>query len=295
MSRMQQYFAYLILIGFVVGVSGCAATGGKVPVKEGWRQTLTSEITYTVKPGDTLYSIAWSNGLDYRDVAKLNNISSSYQIKSGQKLRLLPPAKKSKKSAPIAAAGVSSTPAAKTIQNQDVHATAAPAPVCAPCAPPTDDLNANSTSPDTSSVAPPPVPPLKTKILAVATVANSGINWAWPARGCVVNNYCGTSFNKGIDIAGKPCSPVVAAAAGKVVYAGDGLRGYGELVIIKHNDVFLSAYAHNQRLLVVDGQSVKVGQVIALMGNTEARRVMVHFEIRKAGKPVNPLNYLPKR
>lgn len=275
------YFTYLILISVVVVISGCAATAGKVAVKEGWRQTLTSEITYTVKPGDTLYSIAWSNGLDYRDVAKLNNISSSYQIKSGQKLRLLPADKKTKKGAAKVCAPI-------------------PAPICAtpcenapaPCKPLTDDMNADNSEPT------PPITtalPLKTKILAVATVANSGINWAWPARGCVINNYCDTGLNKGIDIAGKPCSPVIAAAAGKVVYAGDGLRGYGELVIIKHNDVFLSAYAHNQRLLVVDGQLVKVGQVIALMGNTEARRVMLHFEIRKAGKPVNPLNYLPKR
>ena len=124
----------------------------------------------------------------------------------------------------------------------------------------------------------------------------AAVRWQWPAHGKVIKTYSnkGNASNKGIDIAGKRGQSVNAAAAGKVVYCGNGLRGYGRLVIIKHNTAYLSAYAHNDKLLVKEGQMVKAGQKIAQMGSSDARRVQLHFEIRKQGKPVNPLRYLPK-
>lgn len=118
------------------------------------------------------------------------------------------------------------------------------------------------------------------------------IRWIWPAKGRIVAHYSPTVGQKGIDIAGVAGEPVYAATSGKVAYAGNGLRGYGNLIILKHNDEFLSAYAHNQKLLVQDGQEVKAGQMIATMGNTESKRVLLHFEIREAGKSVNPLIYV---
>jgi lipoprotein NlpD len=274
----------VFLITFAMLLVACAATTPKkAHIREGWRQPITSATDYTVKSGDTLYSIAWSCGLDYRDVAKLNNLPASYQIKVGQILHLVPP-NKSKKNKNV---NVSKIVAAQLDASATTDQTTAG--------------NSASTSSDNTDVesvpsaAPVAAPKLTTKVYSVSTVTNSGITWAWPARGHVIHNYAACGFNKGIDITGKMGSPILAAASGKIVYAGNGLRGYGELVIIKHNDLFLSAYAHNQRLCVQDGQIVKIGQVIAYMGNTEARRVMMHFEIRKAGKPVDPLSYLPQQ
>ena len=130
----------------------------------------------------------------------------------------------------------------------------------------------------------------------VQPVPRSAQGWAWPANGMLIGKFSSNgSLNKGIDIAGELGQPVLAAADGAVVYAGSGLRGYGELVIIKHSDAYVSAYGHNRRLLVREGQQVKVGQHIAEMGSTGADRVKLHFEIRRQGKPVDPLQYLPRR
>jgi lipoprotein NlpD len=126
------------------------------------------------------------------------------------------------------------------------------------------------------------------------TTVNGGIEWLWPTQGRVLGGFDDASNSKGLDIAGKAGQPIYAAAAGKVVYSGNGLRGYGNLVIIKHNASYLSAYAHNQKILVQEGQSVTRGQKIALMGNSDADQVKLHFEIRLMGKPVDPLKYLPE-
>ena len=130
----------------------------------------------------------------------------------------------------------------------------------------------------------------------VEAVQRSATGWAWPASGAIIGRFSSNgSLNKGIDIAGELGQPVLAASGGSVVYAGSGLRGYGELVIIKHSDTYVSAYGHNRRLLVREGQQVKVGQQIAEMGSTGTDRVKLHFEIRRQGKPVDPMQYLPRR
>ncbi len=146
------------------------------------------------------------------------------------------------------------------------------------------------------SVAKPVRPVTSTRQVSKPVTAGSQGKWLWPASGTLVSRFSSnTSLKKGIDIAGQLGQSIVATADGSVVYAGSGLRGYGELVIIKHNDTFISAYGHNRRLLVNEGQTVKAGQKIAEMGSTGTDQVKVHFEIRRQGKPVDPLQYLPKR
>lgn len=262
-------FFFLMLIVFVI--SGCSSSIEPVLVMEGWHQKLDSPTDYIVKPHETLYSIAWNYGLDYRAIAVANNIKSPYHVKAGQKLYLNPSVTISKHSIPK-----------KTLVSKPVSGK------------PQNLLPLIEKNIREELEKEEPMKPASTRVLVGKTSSAAGILWAWPARGQILNSFCACGLNKGIDISGKLNAPITAAAAGKVVYAGGGLRGYGELIIIKHSDEFLSAYAHNEKLLVREGQSVKVGQIIALMGRTEANCVMVHFEIRKAGKPVNPIIYLPK-
>ena len=147
----------------------------------------------------------------------------------------------------------------------------------------------------TSTTAPPASPPAAGRVESarVPEIDGGGIDWAWPASGKVIAGFSETANLKGIDIAGKSGQPVVASGPGKVVYAGTGLRGYGKLIIIKHNNTFLSAYAHNREILVKEGQQVTRGQKIAEMGDSDADQVMLHFEIRRFGKPVDPAKFLP--
>lgn len=232
----------LISVGLLLFVTGCATQNNDVPIKDGWRHTLKAPRNYVVKKSDTLYSIAWRYGLDYREVAQLNNLDDLYHIKPGQVLHLISKANK---------------PATRSLQQ---------------------------TTKTTHKV-------IDTELDEKPT---SKIHWVWPSNSHqIINGFAAAKLNKGIDIGGKTGTPVLAAAAGKVVYSGNGLRGYGNLLIIKHNAEFLSAYAHNQKLLVHEGQIVQAGEAIAKMGSTEAKRVILHFEIRKAGKPVDPLQYLP--
>jgi lipoprotein NlpD len=225
----------------------------------------------TVQPGDTLYRIALNAGQDWRDVAAWNNLPNPNAIEVGQLLRVAPPAPVAAapaaaptgpSTAPIASGGVSARPLSET--SPAAAPAAAPAP--APAAPP----------------APAPVP------------AGDELQFVWPASGPIVANF-DENTNKGVSIAGKVGDPVLAAADGRVVYAGAGLRGYGNLIILKHNNTFLTAYAHNQALLVREDQAVRQGQRIAEMGSSDADRVKLHFEVRRLGKPVDPLSYLPKR
>ncbi|MGO4551820.1 peptidoglycan DD-metalloendopeptidase family protein [Lysobacter sp. 2RAF19] len=210
--------------------------------------------TVVVNKGDTMYGIAFRNGIDVRDLAAWNGIGAPYTIYPGQHLRLFP-----KGSTSVA----TTTPSRPTSPQ-----TTSPKPVTQP--------------------APRPVPP-------PAPVA-SPIAWTWPANGTILNSYvAGEPTKQGIDIAGNAGDPVRAAGDGVVVYSGAGLVGYGELIIVKHNDAWLSAYGHNRKRLVNEGQLVKAGQQIAEMGRTGAAREMVHFEIRYNGKPVDPQTYLPKR
>ena len=215
---------------------------------------------YAVRRGDTLFSIAFRYGWDWKALAARNNIAAPFTIVPGQVIRF------DGRSGTQPAGGstttvVSSSSGSKTTVIKR-SATAASPP---------------------AAVAPMPAGP-----------APKG--WGWPSNGILIGKFSSNgSLNKGIDIAGDLGQPVLAASDGSVVYAGSGLRGYGELIIIKHSDTYVSAYGHNRRLLVREGQQVKVGQTIAEMGSTGTDRVKLHFEIRRQGKPVDPLQFLPRR
>ncbi|WP_223272214.1 peptidoglycan DD-metalloendopeptidase family protein [Pandoraea pnomenusa] len=211
---------------------------------------------YRVKPGDRLYRIALENGQNYRDIARWNNIQNPDQIEVGQVLRVKPPA------------GDTGTPL--------------PPPMA----------STPSSTGNTAATVPPAVVPPPATSSAPTAVSSGELQLSWPAKGMVVGRF-DDSKNKGLNIAADAGAPVYAAGAGKVVYSGAGLRGYGNLVIIKHDATFLTAYAHNRKLLVKEGDSVTRGQQIAEMGSSDADRVMLHFEVRKDGKPVDPMKYLP--
>jgi len=217
---------------------------------------------YSVKPGDTLIRIALENGQNWRDIVRWNNIDNPNVIEVGQVLRVVPPAAAPSTEVAIArpVTPASATPSAVT----PTQAASAPKPA-------------------TSAPA------------AAPAAGEDEVAWNWPtAAGGVLAGFDEVK-NKGLDIAGKAGDPVMAAADGRVVYAGAGLRGYGNLIILKHNNTYLTAYAHNQALLVKEDQSVKKGQKIAETGSSDADRVKLHFEIRRQGKPVDPAKYLPAR
>lgn len=284
----------LLVIAIALGtmVSGCSSTSSNSArvvdrnAAAPKRPAVTSG-QYVVRPGDTLYSIAFRYGWDYKALAARNGIVSPYTIRPGQAIRF-----DGRSSAPATTSTtvVSSSPSSSsktTIIKRPVGAPATnsstPAPVPAP-----------STAP---AGAPPPAPVVTATAPAQVPAAERAVGgWAWPANGVLIGKFASNgSLNKGIDIAGDLGQPVFAASDGSVVYAGSGLRGYGELVIIKHSDTYVSAYGHNRRLLVREGQQVKVGQTIAEMGSTGTDRVKLHFEIRRQGKPVDPLQFLPRR
>jgi lipoprotein NlpD len=253
--------------------------------------------TYRVQRGDTLYSIAFRNGVDFRDLAAWNDIPPPYTIYPGRELRLSgssngsartvaqapPPAKAAPHPAPPPAAAATPKPFEPVAAVPPATASeSTPPPAPAP-----------SVAPTSATAAPSPAP---VSASPDATAVNGDISWRWPADGQVVGTYlAGDPVRQGIDIAGASGAPVRAAADGTVVYSGNGLIGYGELIIVKHNAAFLSAYGHNRKRLVKEGDRVKSGQTIAEMGSSNANRDELHFEIRKNGKPANPLDYLPRR
>lgn len=247
--------------------------------------TRSSSGYHVVQRGDTLYSIAWKYGLAYRELAAMNHIRSPYTIYSGQRLRV-----SSYQPRPAASGSVRQQPApARTAVKP------APAPVATvkPVAAPKPAVNRKPAPATTSSTIESPSP--QAVVIADKPLPDVVQQWVWPTRGNVLQDYQPDNpGKKGIDIGGKSGQTVMAAADGKVVYAGSGLVGYGRLIIIKHTDSLLSAYGHNSELLVKEGQHVKAGQTIARMGNSGTDRTQLYFEIRKDGKPVNPRRYLPK-
>lgn len=238
-----------------------------------------AEGVHTVQRGETLYSIAARYGIDVRELARWNGISDTSVLSVGQTLRLTPPAGVATVT-PVTPAGsteVRPLPAPGAVE--------APPPVAGATVPP---------APATATKPEPAKPELAKPEPAKPAPAESAVPWLWPAPGKVIETFDET-HNKGIDIVGNDGDPVLAAADGEVVYVGSALRGYGNLVIVKHNEEFISAYAHNRQILVKQGQGVKRGQRIAEIGRTDADRTKLHFEIRRQGKPVDPMRYLPAR
>ena len=221
---------------------------------------------YTVRQGETLLRIGLDHGQSARDLVRWNNLDNPNLIETGQVLRVAPPAQEVAAARAANPAVTASAPAVAAAQPASAASAAASAkPVAA-----------------TPAANPPPA----------NTEGDEPVAFQWPARGTLIAGF-DEAKNKGLDIAGKAGDPVLAAADGKVVYAGSGLRGYGNLVIIKHNNTYLTAYAHNQTLLVKEEQAIKRGQKIAEMGNSDADQVKLHFEIRRQGKPVDPAKFLP--
>ncbi len=269
-SVALRWIAYAMLLGLL---SGC------------WRMVppgVSGDVLrYRVVKGDTLYSISWRYGYDYREVAAWNNIPPPYSIYPGEDLVLFVPY------------GVEPRP------RQAVTSTAGPKHTTTTARPPVTAGTTSSPAVSAPVSRPPKVQRNSSTSRRVEKGATSHhqkkITWRWPSQGEIASSFNPGSGKKGLDIRGKLGQSVVAAAAGEVVYSGSGLIGYGNLIIIKHNDVYLSAYGHNRRLLVKEGASVAQGEKIAEMGESGKEGVILHFEIRRDGKPVNPIKYLPKR
>lgn len=243
---------------------------------------------HTVQRGDTLYAIAFANNLDYREVASWNQLESADRILVGQVLRLTP------------SPGAIEIKPLEDIPEPSARPLTEPPLLKAPQAVLLAYSAANwaqiSGVPAAAAAAPPAARPAPPPALPTAAVASNAVfdSWRWPVDGTLAGRFGGAG-GKGIDIVGPRNAPVVAAAPGKVVYSGSGLRGYGRLLIVKHPGEFLSAYAHNETILVKEGDMVTAGQKIALMGDSDADRVKLHFEIRRYGKPLDPMTYLPER
>ena len=231
---------------------------------------------YTVKPGDTLIRIGLETGQSHKDISRWNTLENPNRIEVGQVIRVSPPA----------GSDTGAVVVGKPVASSAVVSTAIAAGV------PLKPASAPASAPVTAPVAVVPAAPVAAPM--GATTGDDNLAWIWPGNGQVLAGFDEVK-NKGLDIAGAPGDPVLAAAEGKVVYAGSGLRGYGNLIILKHNNTYLTAYAHNKALLVKEDQTVKRGQKIAEMGDSDADRVKLHFEVRRQGKPVDPAKYLPAR
>jgi len=298
-----------LILALLLPIMGGCASHAPAPVQDragapaAMKPTVTaaaadSRIAYhTVKKGDTLYSIALDNGQDYRDVAAWNSLDNPNVIKIGQQLRVTPP----DGGAPVAVSRpvTSSAPV-------EVRAAAAPAGTNTEILkrepkggklPYSDEGLAKARQADAAekpAEARPESRPAETLPAEKLVAAVDDVEWMWPANGKVIAPFA-EGGSKGLDIAGKTGDPVLAAAGGVVSYAGAGLRGYGNLVVLRHNGTYLSVYAHNSKILVKEKQSVSKGQKIAEMGSTDAESPRLHFEIRRQGKPADPQKFLPPR
>jgi lipoprotein NlpD len=303
------FLAAAITVGAVL--SGCSSTSlGRAPVEERGTPTATAPAAtvpaapaapatttvtppkplpgienagkpgyYTVKPGDTMIRIGLDTGQNWRDVARWNGLENPNIIEVGQVLRVIAPGTNADVTPGVLVPRPVAPPSAVVGTNLPPAATrpAASAPTA----------TAPTPAPVAVAPAPAPAPP-------ASSAGDDDVAWIWPTNGAVIAGF-DEAKNKGLDIAGKLGDPVLAAGDGRVVYAGAGLRGYGNLVILKHNNTYLTAYAHNQTLLVKEDQTVRKGQKIAEIGQSDADRVKLHFEIRRQGKPVDPSRYLPSR
>lgn len=310
-----------VVFGLLALLAGCSTPTNYVVVPEDEEEPTPAPPSapagpdrYTVKPGDSLYLISFATGTDWRDIARLNGISAPYRIYPGQSLLVRGRAPSS--SAPPVAAVARPAP-------QSAPVSAIPLPSPAPGASssaaraPTVATRPPAQPPRPAAAVPAPAPKSATATTAAApaSVAATGATpskpsaaapssvrpprpgaWQWPASGKVIEHFSGGAQpHKGIDLEGHSGDPVRAANSGVVVYAGSGVRGYGNLLIVKHDDVYLSAYAHNSTLLVKEGDVVKAGQTIAQIGDSGTDRVKLHFEVRRKGSPVDPAKILPRR
>ena len=285
-------------------LAGCATRGNRAPILErgaSARKSAPASVqrdqdgrprNYVIQKGDTLYSIAFNYGLDYHEIAELNGIQNPDIIHIGQEIHLL-----SDSAAPVTKTVPEARP---VIEKKSLEPSIKDQPVA---------MKLSYSEKAVAQIAKMQDEALKAKQAAASKVntetriesksesfieGNEAVpEWGLPANGKLIGQFSESENRKGIDIAGKLGQPVIASAAGRVVYSGSGLRGYGKLVIVKHNKTYLSAYAHNNLVLVKEGQSVVKGQKIAEMGNTDTDQVKLHFEIRKFGQPVDPAQYLP--
>ncbi|WP_210545748.1 peptidoglycan DD-metalloendopeptidase family protein [Rhodoferax sp. PAMC 29310] len=285
-GRVSSVLALLVVGGLLVGCSSTplnrapvvdrgATTAGSIPVLMDPNTPLVKQPPgfenagkpgyYTVKPGDTMTRIGLETGQTAKDIARWSGVENPHKIEVGQVLRVVPPVASS--TPPVAMAPV--TTATGVVTQPVTQATVTP--------------TGNASPPSSTTVSP-----------VQASGGDDEIAWIWPTSGSVLAGFDEVK-NKGLDIGGSVGDAIVAAADGRVVYVGAGLRGYGNLIILKHNNTYLTAYAHNKSLLVIEDQAVRKGQKIAEMGNSDADRVKLHFEVRRQGKPVDPAKYLPAR
>jgi lipoprotein NlpD len=317
--------AALVLAAALTGMAGCGSEPVQAPVDDrrppaaAQPQAAPPQAAapavpaghYMVKRGDTLYSIALEHGADYRDVARWNNLDDPTKISVGQVLRVAPP--EGQLAVQVGAARGAGSLEARPLESRPLAA-AAPAqqgrgdggtktsPKALRLPYSEDNLALLQKGGDAPAAVPPtakpvamaPTAPAKPEPPKVAAVERDpeSLDFIWPARGSVLAGFAEPS-SKGVDIGGKAGDPVVAAAGGQVLYTGTGIRGFGKLIVIRHVNGFSSVYALNRQILVKEGQSVARGQRIAELGDTDADRPMLHFEIRKSGKPVDPMRYLP--
>lgn len=269
--RIKSSKLFVILIALLLMVS--CASHSPAPVLDRSDSIANRPKTHVVVPGDTLFSIAWRYGLKYEILAKHNRIYPPYVIRPAQVIRL----------------DVTRTQVSAAGNQQDAKRTSGVNPLSKRSNQKHGLIMQNSNNRQENKTA-------KNAPATNKSQVWDAPQWRWPARGPLLSSFQGSNaLNKGIDLGGKLGEPVLAAAGGQVVYSGSGLRGYGKLLIVKHNETFLSAYAHNDKLLVKEGDFVKVGQRIADMGSSGTDRVKLHFEIRRDGTPVDPLKFLPRR
>ena len=294
MQYITPSFRLITSVAVVAILAGCASPIHRAPVEERASTTQAQRLPpgaenagkpgyYTIKPSDTLIRIGLETGQSWRDIAAWNNIENPNRIEVGQVIRIVPPVGEAAATAaasPVTGGMVAARPVTTArIEARPVDGKAASAPAAA----------AASVAASSSSSAAVSAPDTKPDVKSADEPA-----WTWPANGPTIAQFEEGKRN-GLVIGGKAGDPVVAAGDGRVVYAGSGLRGYGNLIIIKHSGDYLTAYAHNQALLVKEDQAVRKGQKIAEMGATDADRVQLHFEIRKQGKPIDPARQLPSR
>lgn len=310
----------LFCVAGMLGLASCASTDTEAPLTNlnqagaqsvgqhaaAMPPVMAGTTGYVVRKGDTLYSIALEKGVDYHDLAAWNHLTDINHIRVGQLLQIQPPggqgaamgtATGSAQAIPLnqPAVAAQSVAAVTTInQPQAVKLRWSPEAVKQVEAADTGAVSTVTPSTATAASAATATSAPQTASDKSAAEASPGNDWVWPTAGKVISNFGGSGIDgKGIDIAGTRGQPVDAVAAGKVVYSGSGLHGYGKLVIIKHSATFLTAYAHNEEVLVKEGQSVTRGQQIATMGDSDADRVELHFEVRQLGQPVDPMKFLP--